>query len=39
VVSNGGHKIVEGQVDIVRPYKNNVHTFRPHRETVLVDLI
>jgi hypothetical protein len=39
VAYNGSRKLNSGEIGIVRPYKNNIHGFRPQKDSVLVDLV
>jgi len=36
---NGSHEMNEGELDVVTPFKNNLHRFRPLTNTVVLDLI
>ena len=39
VTYRGSHDMDEGEMDIVKPYKNNLHRFRPQENTCVLDLI
>jgi hypothetical protein len=39
VAYNGSKKLNSGEIGIVRPYKNNIHGFRPQKDSVIVDLV
>ena len=36
---NGASEMQDGHLDIVRPYKNNIHCFNPRADSVIFDLI
>lgn len=39
VVFNGSMDLKEGQLDVVKPFKNNLHRFRPEKNSVVLDVI
>ena len=36
---NGSKDLKEGQLDVVKPFKNNLHRFRPEKNCIILDVI